>query len=109
LSSASRALDPVTRKRGVRVDCVDGQAEAVALVADRQLERRVDIALLPVAAHVDVLLMRPMVGQPVDQPRVGMEVEDEPACPAPFVQCSIAASMSKYWRWTCLSAMMTLA
>jgi hypothetical protein len=29
--------------------------------------------------------------------------------PRPFVQCSIAASMSRYWRCTCLSAMITLA
>ena len=58
------------------VDRVDRQAEPVGLVADRQLQRRVDVPLLLVAAHVDVVLAGPAVGQPVDQPGVGVEVED---------------------------------
>src|SRR5271166_6376378 len=60
---------------GDAVDGVDGQAEAVGLVADGQLQRRVDIALLLVAAHVDVVLTRPAVSEAVDQPGVSVEVK----------------------------------
>ena len=41
---------------GHPVDGVHGQAEAVRLVANGQLQRRVDVALLLVASHVDVAL-----------------------------------------------------
>src|SRR5271163_1475509 len=53
---------------GDAVDGVHGQGEPVRLVADGQLQRRVDVALLLVAAHVEVVLTRPAVCQPVDQP-----------------------------------------
>src|SRR5271165_415891 len=53
---------------GDPVDGVNGQGEAVGLVADGQLQRRVDVAVLLVAAHVDVVLARPPVGESVDQP-----------------------------------------
>ena len=59
------------------VDRVDRQAETVGLVLDGQFQRRVDVALLLVAAHVDVVLAGPAVGEPVDQPRIGVEVEDD--------------------------------
>src|SRR5271165_7139853 len=163
--ASARSGDAETRHA---VDRIDGEAEAVGLITNGQLQRRVDVALLLVAAHVNVVLMWPMVSEPVDQPRVGVEIENhrlvggeeglelaigqpvrmlgvrdqfeqihhihEPdlyvgqspqlaittsgsapwsllaqsQMPTPFVQCSIAASMSRYWRCTCLSAMMTL-
>ena len=53
-------------ERGHAVDDVDGQAEAVDLVADRQVKRRVDVALLLVAADVEVLVVRPAVCQPMN-------------------------------------------
>jgi len=46
---------------GHPVDSVKGQAEAVGLVANGQLQRCVDVALLLVASHVDVALARPAV------------------------------------------------
>src|SRR5260370_16504361 len=58
------------------VDCVDGQAEAVGLVANGQLQRRIDVALLLVAAHVNVVVMRPVLGEPVYLPGVGVDIED---------------------------------
>ena len=61
---------------GDAVDGIDGQGEAVGLVADGQLQRRIDVAVLLVAAHVDVVLARPPVGESVDQPRVSVEGED---------------------------------
>jgi len=61
---------------GDAVDGVYGQGEAVGLVADGQLQRRVDVAVLLVAAHVDVVLARPPVGESVDQPRVSVEGKD---------------------------------
>ena len=62
---------------GHAVDDVDGQVEAVDLVVDRQLQRRVDVALLLVAADVQVVVVRAAVGQPVDQPGIAVEVEDD--------------------------------
>ncbi len=47
--------------------------------ANRQFQRLVDIALLLIAADVNVLLAGPAVGEPMDQPGVGVEVEDEDA------------------------------
>ena len=52
------------------------RAEAVGLVTDGELQRRVDVALLLVAAHMDIVLTGPAVNEAMDQPRVSMEVED---------------------------------
>jgi len=57
--ASARCSDPKSRHA---VDCVDGEAEAVGLVANRQLQWCIDIALLFLAAHVDVVLMGPMIG-----------------------------------------------
>ena len=65
-----------TGQPGHPVDHVDHQIEAVDLVEDRELERRVDVALLLVAAHVQVLVVREAVGELVDQPGIAVEVED---------------------------------
>ena len=70
----ARSADLVTRHA---VDRIDGQAEAVGLIANSELQRRVDVALFFVAAHVDMALMRAVIGQPVDQPRIGMKVEND--------------------------------
>ena len=59
------------------VDDVDHQVEAVHLVQDRELQRRVDVALLLVAAHVQVVVVVEAVGELVDQPRIAVEVEDD--------------------------------
>jgi PAS domain-containing protein len=56
---------------GDAVDGVYGQGEAVGLVADGQLKRRVDVAVLLVAAHVDVVLARPPVGESVQYSHCG--------------------------------------
>src|SRR5271167_176944 len=67
---------PRDAETGHPVDGVNGQAEPVGLVANGQLQRRVDVALLLVTAHMDVALAGPAVREPVDQPRIGVEVED---------------------------------
>src|SRR6266436_1420917 len=61
---------------GHPVDGVDGQAEAIGLIANGEFQRRVDVALLLVAAHVNVVLALPAVGEAVDQPRVTVKVKD---------------------------------
>src|SRR5262249_31991971 len=63
------------------IDDVDGDAEAVDLVLDGQIERRVDVALLFVAAHVHVSVIGTAVGQPMDQPRIAVGVEDDRLVP----------------------------
>ena len=47
---------------GRPIDCVNGQAEAVSLVTDGQFKRCIDVTLLLVAAHVDVVLTGAAVG-----------------------------------------------
>src|SRR5271165_1131179 len=46
------------------VDAVDRQAEAISLVLDRQFEGRVDVPLLLIAAHMDIMLAGPPIGKP---------------------------------------------
>src|SRR6476659_6152082 len=48
---------------GHPVDGVDGQAEAIGLIADGEFQRRVDVTLLLVAAHVNIVLAWPTVGE----------------------------------------------
>src|SRR5208282_5364306 len=55
---------------------IDGQAEAVGLVSDRQLQGSVDIALFLVAADVDVVLAGPPIREPMNEERIGVEIED---------------------------------
>ena len=61
---------------GHPVDGVDGQAEAIGLIADGEFQRRVDVTLLLVAAHVNIVLAWPTVGEAMDQPRVTVKVKD---------------------------------
>src|SRR5215471_19983683 len=61
---------------GYPVNSIHGQGEAVSLIADGELQRRVDVALLLVAAHVNVVLTGPAVRESVDEPRVSVKVED---------------------------------
>src|SRR5260370_17615870 len=56
------------------VDCVDGQAEAVGLVANGQLQRRIVVALLLVASPVILVLMRPVGGEPWYPPPVAAQL-----------------------------------
>ncbi len=71
--------DPKTR---YAVDGVDCQAEAIRLVFDGQFQRRVDVPLLLVPTHMNVVLARPPICKPVNQPWIRMKVEDDR-----FVRC----------------------
>src|SRR5262245_28800766 len=62
---------------GHAVDDVHGQAEAVNLVLDSQIKRRVDVPLFLVAAYVDVRMIGAPVGQAMDQRRIAVEIEDD--------------------------------
>src|SRR2546429_3112058 len=61
------------------LDDVAGEVEAVEVVQDHHVERRGGRAFLLVTAHVEVVVIGPPVGQPVDQPRVAVEGEDHRA------------------------------
>ena len=63
------------------VDGIHHEMEAVQFVQHRHVERRGDGAFFLVAAHVDVVVIGASVGQPVDQPRVGMKGEDDRLVP----------------------------
>ena len=62
---------------GHAVYSVDSQSEAVYLVLDRQFERGIDIASLLITAHVHVLVIIPVVAEPMDQPGITVEIEDD--------------------------------
>ena len=59
------------------VDHVAHQVEAIEIVQHAHVERRRGGALFLVAAHMDVVVARAPVGQPVNEPRVAMEGEDD--------------------------------
>src|ERR1041384_2472790 len=59
------------------VDRLDGQAEAVDSVLDRELQGSVDVAPLPVAADVEAAVFRAAVDEAVNQPGVPVEVEED--------------------------------
>ena len=59
------------------IDHVDRQAEAIDLVLNGQIERRVDVSFFLVAAHVQVLVIGTPIGQAMDQPGIAVEVEDD--------------------------------
>ena len=59
------------------VNRINGQAEAIDLVLDGQIERRVDVSFFLVAANVHVVMVRTPISQAMDQPRVAVEGEDD--------------------------------
>src|SRR5271166_4827463 len=68
------APDPL--QSGNSVNGVDGQAESIDLVVDRQLHRGVDIAFFLITTYVHSLVL-PAVGQAVNQIRITVEVEND--------------------------------
>lgn len=57
------------------INGINRQTESVCLVPDRQLKRRVNVALLPVPPNVEILAARAFVCQTMDHPGVAVEVE----------------------------------
>ena len=57
------------------VDDIHGNCEAVNLVIDCQLQRRVDVAFFLIAAHVKIGVIGASVSESMDQPRIAVEVE----------------------------------
>src|SRR5208337_5227310 len=55
------------------VNGVDGETEAVGLIVNRQLHGGVNVSLLFVAAHMQVLMICAAVSETVNQPGVAME------------------------------------
>jgi hypothetical protein len=51
---------------GHAINGVDGEAEAISLISDGQLQRRIDVALFLITTHVDMMLTRPAIGEPVN-------------------------------------------
>src|ERR1700681_933442 len=59
------------------VDGVHHEVKAVQIVQHGHIEGRRDGALFLIAADMNVVMVGAAVGQPVDQPRVGVEGEDD--------------------------------
>ena len=62
---------------GYSVYHIYGQSEAVCLVVNGQFHRSIDVAPFLVAPDMQMLVVRPVVGEPVDQPGIAMEVEND--------------------------------
>src|SRR6186713_978776 len=60
---------------GQAVDHVAHEVEAVEIVHDDHVERRARRALFLVAAHVQVLVVRSTIREPMDEPRIAVERE----------------------------------
>lgn len=65
----------ITQRSNV-INSINRQTIPIRAIANRQLKRGVDIALLPVSAHQHVLLPLATIRQAVNQPRVRVEVEN---------------------------------
>ena len=65
------------REPGHPVDDVHHEVEPVEVVEHDHVERRRGRALLLVAAHVDVAVVGPPVGEAVDEPRIAVVGEDD--------------------------------
>ena len=59
------------------VDDVADQMEAVEVVDHAHVERRGRRSLFLVAAHMNVVVAGPSIGQPMDEPRIAVEGEDD--------------------------------
>src|SRR5580698_10573995 len=70
-------VDPLVADLRHAVDGVDDQMEAVQIVQHRHVEGRSDGAFLLVPTDVNIMVICAAVGQPVDQPGIGMEGEDD--------------------------------
>jgi hypothetical protein len=79
---------------GNAVDDVHHEMEAVHVVQHGHVEGRGDGALLLVTADVDVLVIGAAVGEPVDQPRVAVEGEDDrPVLGEELVEVGVAEAV----------------
>ena len=68
---------PAHSELGNPVDDIDRQIETVNLVLHGELQRRIDIALFLIAAHVKVFVVGAAVSELVNQPGVAMKVEND--------------------------------
>jgi len=64
-------------KRFDAIDHIDHEVEAVDLVDDGQFERCVDISIFFIAADMETTLLIPSIDQPVNQPRIAVEIEND--------------------------------
>src|ERR1700730_5852594 len=62
---------------GHAIDRVDGEVETVGLILNCQLERSADASDFLVAAHVQVDVIGPAVGQLVNQRRVAVKIKND--------------------------------
>ena len=59
------------------VDHVDRQVEAIYLVANRELQRSIDVALFLIPAYMYIGVIRPTVGELMNKPGISVEVEHD--------------------------------
>ena len=70
-------IGPFTASLRQSMDHIHHKMEAIQIVENRHIERRRDRAFFLVAAYMEVLMVRTAIREPVDQPRVGVEGEDD--------------------------------
>jgi len=59
------------------IDYVNCQGEAIDFILDCQFHGRIDVAALFITAYVQIFVIVPVVGQPVNQPRIAVKAEDD--------------------------------
>src|SRR5262249_55661970 len=57
------------------IDYIYCQRETINFVFNRQFQRRVDVSAFFVPAYVQVLMIGPVVAEPVNQPGIAMKIE----------------------------------
>jgi len=64
-------------QRRNQINRINGQTVSIGPITYCQFKRRVDVALLLVTSHMQVVLTGSLVGQPVDEPWIRVEVENK--------------------------------
>jgi hypothetical protein len=59
------------------INHIDSQTEPIDLILNSQIQRRVDVSLFLVTAHVEILVIGTSIGQTMDQPGIAVKVEDD--------------------------------
>lgn len=60
-----------------KINRINRKTIPIRAIAHSQFEWGIDVALLPVTPHMQVLLSRSLIGQAVDEPGVRVEVEND--------------------------------
>lgn len=64
-------------KFGHAIDNIDRNAKPIDLVLNCQIQWRIDVACLFIAAYMDIIVVGTAIGKSVNQPRITVEIKDD--------------------------------